>query len=91
MWKVGFHFCSLPMMNALSGLVDVREAVWLAEEGVLLFVVENKDCTGALFNVDGGLVAKHVGGHMPTGQPLMVKGPDVDFCSACGGNGCRKN
>ena len=70
------------------GLVDIKDIYWLHDERVLIFVVESLDRTHSLFRSEG-LTAKKVGGHMPTGQPIMVKGPQQS--ATYGGDQCLRN
>jgi hypothetical protein len=56
LWRVGFHLDALPLINLLSGMVEILESIWIPEEQVLVFIVKNLDETGVLFR-NGSLAA----------------------------------
>lgn len=57
LWRVGFHLEALPLVNLLSGLVEILETIWIPDERVVIFIVRSLDRTGKLFKTEGGLAA----------------------------------
>lgn len=73
LWRVGFYLNALPLVNNLSGLVEVLETIWEEDEQVLVFIVRSKDLTGKLFRVQGGLLANPIFRYCSPNQPLMAE------------------
>lgn len=73
LWRVGFYLEALPLINNLSGLVDILETIWDEKEQVLVFIVRSKDTTGRLFKLEGGLRANPIFRYRPPGQPLLAQ------------------
>ena len=71
LWSVGFTLSSLHLMQWLSGLVDVHEAIWIEDKDLLVFLVTNLDKTNLLFK-GGRLVAAPLDRARPSGQGLAV-------------------
>ena len=71
LWRIGFHVSALYVMSMLSGIVDVRDVLWLHDKEVLIFVVSSLDKTSRV--LEGGVFrASSIDGYQPNKQGLMV-------------------
>ena len=50
LWRMAFTLDGLVFLQSLSGLIDIKQVLWLRESGVVGIVMESKDKTGSLFN-----------------------------------------
>ena len=73
LWRVGFYLNALPLVQHLSGLVDILETIWEPQEQVLVFIVRSKDVTGKLFRVRGGLAANPIFRYRSPDQGLLAE------------------
>lgn len=73
LWRVGFYMDALPLIQNLSGLVDILETIWEPKEQVLVFIVRSKDATGKLFKVRGGLAANPIFRYRAPDQGLLAE------------------
>lgn len=74
LWRVGFRCGSLALVRLLSGLVEVQEATWSLDKGILFLVVRNLDKTNTLFR-SGHLQATQLNGYEKSDQPLSITWP----------------
>ena len=73
LWRVGFYMNAIPLINNLSGLVEILETIWDEKEQVLVFIVRNKDRSGRLFKVQGGLAANPILKYRVPDQGIVVE------------------
>jgi len=71
LWRVGFTIEALPLINLLSGLVEIHETFWDEGQKVLVFIVSNLDCTGMLFK-QGVLRANPILKYRKIHQPVLA-------------------
>lgn len=64
---------AIPLINNLSGLVEVLETIWQEEDRVLVLIVRNKDRSGRLFRVQGGLAANPIFKYLVSDQGIAVE------------------
>lgn len=72
LWRVGFHLDSLPLMQFMSGMVEIKLTAYDHANDVLVFVVRCMDKTGSLFRT-GYLKANSVFRYREIDQPLLVE------------------
>ena len=61
----------LPLVTLMSGLVEILESVWFADDKLLVFIVKSLDKTEMLFR-QGALAANPIQRYRRVGQPLCV-------------------
>jgi len=71
LWRVGFTQEALPLINLMSGLVDVHEIIWDDQYKLLVFIVSNLDQTGVLFK-RGVLRANPILRYQKSDQPVLA-------------------
>jgi len=62
---------ALPLIQLLSGLVDIRLTLFEQRDSVLVFIVKSNDITGTLFR-HGLLVATPIHMYRDVGQGILV-------------------
>lgn len=71
LYRVGFAIEALPLIQLLSGLVDIHLTLFDQRDNALVFIVQSNDVTGTLFR-HGMLVATPVQMYRDVGQGLLV-------------------
>lgn len=74
LWRVGFTAEALPLINLMSGLVEIHETFWDAGQKVLVFIVSSLDKTGMLFK-QGVLRANPILKYRLIDQPVLAPTP----------------
>jgi hypothetical protein len=73
LWRVGFFANAIQLITNLSGLVEVLEVIWQEEDQVLVFIIRNKDRSGRLFRMVGGLEANPIFKYRVPDQGIAVE------------------
>jgi hypothetical protein len=90
LWGVAIYMDSLELMTRLSGLVDVLEAVYDEEKGLMHLIVVRK--SPFLFESEEGMQGNRLESFKPAVQPLFIDLlaspsalPDLQSCCEYGG------
>jgi hypothetical protein len=71
LWRVGFRRPAWPLINLMSGLVDIVDTIWDKDGETMVFIVRNLDVSGTLFR-QGVLRANPIIKYRPGNQPVYV-------------------
>lgn len=72
LWSVGFQLSSLPLIEHLSGLVEVLDVIFDDCDDAVVLIVKSLDETGHLF-VEGNLEGIPLYRYRPSGQRVKVE------------------
>jgi hypothetical protein len=72
LWRVGFTLQGLPLIQLMSGLVEILETAFVPGENAVVFIVRPMDVTGTIFR-KGSLKATPIQRYRLLEQPLIVQ------------------